>query len=193
MNNNVSKTTNFLVKSAVLSAIAVIFMYFEFPILPAFPFLKIDLSDVPALIGGFALGPAAGLIIEAFKNVLIIIIRGSESGGVGNLANFIIGASFVYPAALIYHRRRTFKSALVSMLVAIVSMAFFGVLANYFILIPLYMKNMPTDKLINYVISGIIPFNMIKGAIISVSTLAIYKKVSPVIQKENLISSKKLA
>ncbi len=193
MNNNVSKTTNFLVKSAVLSAIAVIFMYFEFPILPAFPFLKIDLSDVPALIGGFALGPAAGLIIEAFKNVLIMIIRGSESGGVGNLANFIIGASFVYPAALIYHRRRTFKSALVSMLVAIVSMAFFGVLANYFILIPLYMKNMPTDKLINYVISGIIPFNMIKGAIISVSTLAIYKKVSPVIQKENLISSKKLA
>jgi len=71
MTNNVSKTTNFLVKSAVLSAIAVIFMYFEFPILPAFPFLKIDLSDVPALIGAFALGPAAGLIIEAFKNALI--------------------------------------------------------------------------------------------------------------------------
>lgn len=193
MNNNVSKTTNFLVKSAVLSAIAVIFMYFDFPILPAFPFLKIDLSDVPALIGGFALGPVAGLIIEAFKNVLIMIIKGTQTGGVGELANFIIGASFVYPAALIYHRRRTFKSALVSMLVAIVSMAFVGVLANYFILIPLYMKNMPTDKLINYVISGIIPFNMIKGAIISVSTLAIYKKVSPIIQKENLISSKKLA
>lgn len=193
MTNNVSKTTNFLVKSAVLSAIAVILMYFEFPILPAFPFLKIDLSDVPALIGGFALGPAAGLIIEAFKNVLIMLIKGTQSGGVGELANFIIGASFVFPAALIYHRRRTFKSALVSMLVAIVSMSFVGVLANYFILIPLYMKNMPTDKLINYVIYGIIPFNMIKGAIISVSTLAIYKKVSPVIQKENLVSSKKLA
>lgn len=193
MTNNVSKTTNFLVKSALLSAIAVIFMYFDFPILPAFPFLKIDLSDVPALIGGFALGPAAGLIIEAFKNVLIMIIKGSESGGVGNLANFIIGASFVYPAALIYHRRRTFKSALISMLVAIVSMSFIGVLANYFILIPLYAANMPKDKLVNYILTGIIPFNMIKGAIISVCTLAVYKKVSPVIQKENLLSSKKLA
>ncbi|WP_040210659.1 ECF transporter S component [Clostridium polynesiense] len=190
MNNNVTRATNYLVKAAMLSAIAVIFMYFDFPVLPTVPFLKIDFSDVPALIGGFALGPLAGVIIEAFKIFLIFLIKGSGTGGVGEFANFIIGVSFIFPASFIYQRRRNIKSALIGMIISTLSMSLAGVIANYYVLIPLYLKSAPSYEMMMY---GIVPFNLIKGVMVSASTLAIYKKVSPIIQKENLLRSKKLA
>ncbi len=191
MNYNRSSAINFMVKSALLSAIAVVFMYFDFPILPTAPFLKIDFSDVPALIGGFALGPAAGIIIEAFKIFLIMIIKGTGTGGVGEFANFLIGVSFVFPAALIYHSRKNFKSAVVSMLAAIVSMNIVGILANYYILAPLY--GMPVDQIGSYITAGVIPFNLIKGVMVAVITLASYKKLSPIIKKESALANKKIA
>lgn len=183
---NVSKSTNLTVKIGLLAAIALILMFFEFPILPAYGFLKIDLSDIPALIGAFAFGPLAGIIIEGIKNVLITLIKGTTSGGIGEFANFIIGASFVVTAGLIYKGRKTRKAAIISLIAAIFTMAIVGVLANYFVLIPLYFKVLPTSQIIKYLIYGIIPFNLIKGILISVVTMIIYKRVSVLIHAEIL-------
>ncbi len=185
---NRSKAINFMVKCAMLAAIAVVLMQLEFPVLPAYPFLKLDLSDVPALLGGFALGPIAGVFIEAFKVSLDMIVSGTVTFGVGEFANFIIGASFVYPAALIYHRRKNFSFALISLLVATVSMVLCGILANYFILAPAF--GMAPEAIPAYIMGGTIPINLIKGVTISAVTLVSYKKLSPIIKKENLIIRK---
>ena len=190
MKKNMTKT-NRMVKIAMLSAIAAVIMYLEFPLLPAFPFLKADLSDIPALIGAFSLGPVAGVIIEAFKVVLKLIIKGSSTFFVGDFANFVIGASFVLPASLIYLKRKTFNRALIAMAVGIVSMSFVGVLANYFVFAPLY--GLPKEQLGAYIISGVLPFNLLKGVVISVGTMAIYKKVSPVITGERVLFKNKIA
>lgn len=183
---NVSKSTNLTVKLGLLSAIALVLMFFEFPILPAYGFLKIDLSDIPALIGAFAFGPLAGILVEGIKNILITLLKGTQSGGIGELANFIIGASFIGTAGLVYKLKKTRKTAFISLAVAIVIMSAVGVLANYFILIPLYFKALPTDQIIKYLVYGIIPFNLIKGFLISVVTLVIYKRVSILIHAENI-------
>ncbi len=101
-------STNSMVKISLLSAISFVLMLFEFP-LGIFPeFLKIDLSDLPALIGGFALGPVAGVIIIGIKNVLHFLIK-SQTGGVGELANFIVGAALVFPASLVYNHNKSRK------------------------------------------------------------------------------------
>lgn len=183
---NVSKSTNLTVKIGLLSAIALILMFFEFPILPAYGFLKIDLSDIPALIGAFAFGPLAGILIEAIKNILITVIRGTQTGGIGELANFVVGCSFVGIAGLIYKFNKTRKTALISLLAAIVVMAVAGVLTNYFVFIPLYFKGLPTSEVIKYLVYGIIPFNIIKGLMISVITMIIYKRVSILIHAEDM-------
>lgn len=183
--NTLNKRTVLSIKIALLSAIAVLLMYLEFPVLPAFNWLKIDLSDIPALIGAFAFGPLAGILIEGLKNVLIILVKGTDSGGVGQIANFIIGASFVGVAGLIYVRSKTFKTAVISMIAATIFMSIVGVLANYYILIPLYkMDQMPQSWLMNYILTGVIPFNLIKGVLVSAVTLIIYKRVAIIIKAE---------
>ncbi|WP_291581060.1 ECF transporter S component [Clostridium sp. UBA6640] len=179
-----------MIKLSLLSAIAFILMYFDFPVLPAFPWLKIDFSDVPALMGAFAFGPLAGVIIEALKNVLIIILKGTSTGLVGELANFLIGVSLVCPAAYIYHKNKTIKTALISMVVGLISMEIVGVLVNVFFLIPLYMPGMPQDELIKYVMYGILPFNGIKAVMVSALTFILYKRVSVSIFKVEPMSKK---
>jgi riboflavin transporter len=190
---NISKSTNLMVKISLLSAIAAVFMYFDFPVLPAFPWLKIDLSDVPALIGAFAYGPIAGVIIEGFKIFLRFLAKGTQTGGVGELANFIIGASFVVPAGLIYRRNKTRKNAIVSMVAATVVMSVVGVFANLFIMVPLYSNFMPALKessyVTNYMLYGVLPFNLIKGVLVSVVTLLIYKRVSVIILRESAFNN----
>lgn len=186
-----------LVKIGILSAIAVVLMFIEFP-LPLFPaFLKIDVSDLPALIGGFALGPVAGIFIELMKNILHILLKGTSTGGVGELANFLIGIGFVVPASVIYLMNKTKKGALWGMLAGTVVMGIFGAFANYYIIIPLYQKIMPLDAIINmaaqanpgivdvktYVLYAVIPFNAIKSIIISALTLLLYKKVSGILHR----------
>ncbi|WP_461615181.1 ECF transporter S component [Clostridium sp. Marseille-QA1073] len=183
-------TLDKMIKLSLLSAIAFILMYFDFPVLPAFPWLKMDLSDVPALMGAFAFGPLAGIIIEAFKNVLILILKGTHTGFIGELANFLIGISLVCPAAYIYHKNKTIKTALISMTVGLISMEIVGVLANMFLLIPLYMPDMPQSELAKYVIYGIIPFNGIKAVIISALTFILYKRVSVSIFKVEPMTKK---
>lgn len=185
-------TTHAIVKIAILGAIAFGVMLIQFPI-PIFPaFLKIDLSDVVALVGGFAIGPVSGVVVQLIKVLLHFIIR-TSTGGVGELANFIIGASFVFPAAFIYHMKKDKKHALVGVIVGTITMTIAGALANIYILIPFYANIFPIEAIINMgtvinenitdvnslVLYGITPFNIFKGIIISLVTMLIYKKISP--------------
>jgi len=196
---NSSAKLNFKVrditKISLLSAIAFLLMVFaEFP-LPLFPsFLKFDLSDLPALIGGFAMGPVTGIIIEFIKNLLDFFFK-SETGGVGNLANFIVGIGFVVPAAVVYSVNKTKKGAVIGMAVGTVTMTLLASLANYYVLIPLYAKVYSMDAILNmmsqankaivdlktYIVYAVIPFNILKAVVVSIITLLIYKKVSPIL------------
>lgn len=189
--------TRTLTKIAIISAIAYIIMLIEFPI-PIFPaFLKLDFSDIPALIGGFAISPLAGVLIQLIKN-LLHFITSTTTGGVGELGNFIVGATFVFTASVIYQKNHTKKGALIGCIAATVVMAIIGAFFNYFVLIPFYANIMPIDAIIEMgsiitslihdkftlVLYGIVPFNLFKGVVISLLTMLIYKKVSPLITSE---------
>ena len=105
-------------------------MYFDFPIIPAFPWLKIDLSEVPALMGGFAYGPITGGIIVILKVFLRFLIKGTETGFVGETANIIIGLALVVPAAWLYNRNKSKKTAIVGMVIGALVMQVLGIVAN---------------------------------------------------------------
>ncbi|MCX0395867.1 ECF transporter S component [Clostridium perfringens] len=170
--------TNRFIKLSLLSAIAVILMYIDFPVIPIFPWLKIDLSDVPALMGAFAFGPLAGLIIELMKNLLILIVKGTGTGFVGELANFLVGVALVWPAALVYKKNKTKKTAILGMALGILCIEVVGILANVYLLLPAYGMSMSKAELMQYVTVGLIPFNGIKSILVCGITYALYKKVS---------------
>lgn len=187
---NIRKKTVYTVKIAALSACAFILMLFDFP-LPAFPmFLKLDLSDVPALIAAFGLGPASGAVVELVKNLLHLFV--SSSIGIGELANFIVGASFAVTAGFVYRYKKTKKGALLSLAAATLAMTLIASLANYYFLIPAYQaflkfpdaRNSLIVDIRTLVAYGVIPFNLIKGVVISLVVLVLYKKVSPVLHRE---------
>lgn len=182
MNYQNQKNLNKFIKISLLSAIAVMLMYFDFPIpfLP-FPWLKIDLSDIPALMGGFAFGPVAGVLIELLKNLLILIVKGTGTGFVGEMANFIIGASLVFPAAWIYHKNKSKKTAFFGMLVGSLSMQVIGIIANVYFLLPAYGMKMAPNEIVNYVTAGLLPFNGVKAIMVCGITYVVYKKVASII------------
>lgn len=188
--------TQAIVKIGFLSATAFILMYLEFQV-PLFPgFLKLDFSDIPALIASFAMGPLYGVMVELIKNILHATI--TQSGGIGEIANFSVGSIFVYTAGIIYQFNKTRKNALISMAIATVVMAFTASLLNYYVFLPLYQKVMgwPMDAIIGMskaanknivdvrtlIAYGIFPFNVLKGIMLSLITLLIYKKLSPVLK-----------
>jgi len=141
-----------IAKVGVLSAIAVIVMLFEIPLWFAPSFYKIDLSEVVVLIGAFALGPVAGTMIELIKVLLNLVFNGTITGGIGEAANFVIGCSFIIPAAIIYKKHKTIKGAIIGLIIGIISMTVIGSLLNYVLLLPLYAKIffMPIDKLVEF-------------------------------------------
>ena len=180
---------------AILSSISAVLMFFDFP-LPLFPsFMKMDFSDLPALLGAFSLGPMAGVAIQLIKN-LIHLMR-TSTGGVGELANFLIGSAFVFSAGLVYKYHKTRRGAIVGMFVGTIAMATVAIAANFFILIPFYTTLMPLERIIamasrifpavdsldKVVFYSILPFNLIKGAIVSLVTFFIYKKLSVIISE----------
>jgi riboflavin transporter FmnP len=183
----------------VLTAIATVLMLFEFPLWFAPNFYKIDLSDVPILIGSFALGPIAGLIMELIKNLLNLLINGTTTGGIGELSNFIIGCALVMPSAIIYMKQKTKKGAIIALITGTVCIILVGSLMNAYVLLPVYAKvfHMPMEALLamgtavnpnikslpTFVIFAVAPFNLLKGAIDSVLAVLIYKKVSPILHK----------
>lgn len=169
---------NTLIKVALLSAIAFILMYIDFPVIPMFPWLKIDLSEVPVLMGAFAFGPGVGVVIEFIKNLLIVVVKGSQTGLVGEVANFIVGVALVVPAAMIYKRSKTKRNAIIGMIVGILVMEVVGIIANVYFLLPAYGMQLSPAELTQYVTVGLLPFNGIKGILVSVTTYILYKKLS---------------
>lgn len=181
--NNQNKNLSKFVKISLLGAISVILMYIDFPVIPLFPWLKIDFSDVPALMGAFAFGPLTGILIELIKNLLIILVKGTSTGFIGEMANFIVGVSLVAPAAWIYHRNKSKKTALIGMMLGFLCIEIVGIIANVYFLLPAYGMHMEKAELLQYVTVGLLPFNGIKAVLVSVITYVLYKKVSKSIFK----------
>ena len=139
------------VQIGMLGAIALVLMFFEFPIpFIAPPFIKMDFSEIPVLVGTFAMGPLAGVLIELLKNLLNLVIHGTTTMGVGELSNFIIGCAFVVPAGLFYRKKKTRVNALKGMAAGTLLMAAMGCLTNAFIMFPLYstLMGIPMDSFI---------------------------------------------
>ena len=191
--------TKTMVKISVLGAIALILMILDFPLWFTPPFIKFDISDVPSLIGAFALGPMAGVIIQLVKNLLKILVVGTNTVVVGELANFVVGSTFAYTAGLIYYREKKFKNALIGLIGGTILMTIIISILNYYIMIPFYAKlyGMPLDKIIaisgavnkyvvdlkSLIIYAIIPFNLLKGFVVSLITILLYKRVSPILHR----------
>lgn len=189
-------STRMLASGGILTAISVVLMFIEMPI-PFIPsFLELDLSNIPALVGGFAFGPIAGVLTVLVKDLIHMGI--SHTAFVGELADFLISGSFTFAASLIYAANKSRKRAFLGMAVATAVMTVIGGFANYYILLPFYAKAyMPMEQIIElcakinplikdkltYVIYGVLPFNVIKGAVISVLTALIYKTISRIIHK----------
>jgi len=178
MKKNIS--TKKVIMIGIFSAIA-----FILQLIVPFPkvggFLEIEISDLPALILAFAYGPVSGVICELMKNILHGLMF-TTTGYVGELANFVINGVFVAVAGTIYKYNKTFKGAIVSLIVATIAMAVAGIFANLYIMLPLYMPNAPTNVTMPIVLGTILPFNLAKGAIISLITMFIYKRISPILK-----------
>ena len=180
---NSSKNLNKMIKISLLAAIAVVLMYFDFPIIPAFPWLMIDLSEIPALMGGFAYGPITGGVIVILKVLLRFLLKGTGTGFVGEVANIIIGLALVVPAAWIYHRNKSKKTAILGMIVGALVMQVAGVFANIYILLPLFNMHLEGAELMAYIFGGLVPFNGVKALLVSIGTYLLYKRVSVAIFK----------
>ena len=202
-NQNKKKTgSTFSIRSltviGVLSAIAIVLMLFDIPLgfLPSF--YKIDFSEVPVLIGSFALGPVAGVMIEFIKILLNLLINGTDTAGIGELANFFIGCYIVVPASIIYSRKKTKKGAVLGLIIGTLLLTIVGSLLNAYVLLPAYGAafHMPIDRLIamgtainpsinsmsTFILLAVVPFNLLKGVLVSIITILLYKKLSPIIK-----------
>lgn len=184
----------YLTVTAMLSALSFVLFFIQFstPFTPEF--LKMDISELPALIGSFAMGPVYGVAICLIKNLLHLTI--TSTGGVGELSNFILGAAFVLPAGILYQRKKTKKRAIAGSLLGAVFMAVVSVPSNYFIVYPVYTAFMPMETIINMyqailpnvtnlwqcLIIFNMPFTFVKGILSVLVTLAIYKHISPIIK-----------
>ena len=198
-----AKTGLLSVKNVVLigmfGALAAVVMMIEFPLPMIAPaFYELDLSEVPALVGTFAIGPVAGVMIEAVKILVKLLLKPTSTAYVGELANFCIGCAYLLPAGLIYMRNKSKKSALTGMVVGTIIMTVAGRLINAYVLLPFYSRfyGMPMETLIGmgaainpaignvltFVIIAVAPFNIIKGILISAVTLMIYKRISVILK-----------
>lgn len=194
---NERKITVYLTKVAILSALAFVIMMFEFP-LPFIPaFLTIDLSEVPVLLGSFALGPLSAVLIELIKNVIHLSV--TKTYGIGELANFLVGISFAVPAGLIYRKMKNKKGAVLSLSVGTLTMVAFASVLNYYVLVPLYglVLKFPVEAIVGigaeanknitnlrmFIAYGIVPFNLIKGVVVSFVVILVYKKLSPLLHR----------
>lgn len=189
--------TSFITKVAILSSIAYILMLIEFPIPFMPPFLKIDFSEIPVLISAFALGPLSGVVVELIKNLIHLFM--TQSAGIGEMANFFVGVSYILPAGLIYKYIKNKKGAVIGVISGTLVMVGFASIFNYFVFLPLYASlfKLPMDAIIQLgnnvnknvvdvktlIAFGIVPFNLIKGIIVSLIVLLIYKPLSPILHK----------
>lgn len=194
-----NKKIRTLTGTAMLTAVGVVLQYIEvsIPIMPGF--IKLDFSDLPEIIGAFAYGPVAGILIALFKNVIHLLV--SQSMFIGELSNFMLGAVFAGTAGLIYKRKKTKKSALIAGMTGALAMAIISVISNYFIVYPIYYQAFAPEPVILEAYNAIlaptgtqlknmlealllfnVPFTFIKGAICVLFSMLIYKPLSPLLK-----------
>ena len=195
--------THHLAVAAMLSAVAAVLQFVEFsiPVMPSF--IKLDISDLPALLGTFSLGPVYGVAIQLVKNLLHLPF--GSSAGVGELSNFILGAVFVFVAGVIYTRNKSRKTALVGSVVGAAAMALVSVVTNYFIVYPAYvvLYHLPLDAIVGMyeeILGGVshvptqnalfncllvfnVPFTLVKGLLDTALCFLIYKPLSPLLHR----------
>ena len=193
---------NKLVIMAMFSAVAAVLMYVEFPITFIAPaFYEMDLSEVPVMIGSFMLGPCAGVIMEAVKVLLKLVLKGTSTAFVGDFANFILGCALVVPASVLYHTKKTKKRAVIGLVTGGIVLIVSGVFLNALYLLPKYSQlyGMPVETFINmgaainpaisniftFVILAVAPFNLIKATVVGVITMLLYKYLSRLIKAHN--------
>ena len=200
-----SKRTHHLAVAAMLSAVAAVLQFLEFsiPLIPSF--VKLDISDLPALLGTFSLGPVYGVVIQLVKNLLHLLFGANASAGVGELSNFILGAVFVLCAGLVYRRHKSRKGAFWGSLLGALLMALVSIPSNYFFVYPAYVTlfGMPLDQIIgayqailgtiaevpssnallNCLLVFNVPFTFCKGLLDVGLCFLIYKPLSPLLHK----------
>lgn len=183
-----------LTVTALLGAVAGVIQFLEFavPLMPGF--IKMDLSDFPALIASFSLGPVSGVAVAFIKNLIKLLT--TTTAGVGELSNFILSALFVLPAGLIYKRKKTRGGAVLGAFVGAFTMAICSFFTNYFIVYPVFTKFMPMDAIIkaytvilpsaNTLAKALlifnVPFTLIKGLLNVGITFLLYKPLSPILK-----------
>ena len=197
--NKRMKTRN-MVSIAMLAAVAVILMLFEVPLPFLPPFYKIDASELPVIIGAFAMGPWAGVLIELVKVLLNLLLDGTTTVFVGEFANFLIGCAYIVPASIVYYHKKTKKNAMTGLILGTVTCAVVGCLLNAYLLLPAYSKafHMEIDALIamgtavnksinsmfTFVLFATAPLNILKCGLVSAITMLIYKPISRILKGE---------
>ena len=183
-----------LTRTAILAAVATILFFFEVPV--GVPFYKLDFSALPSILAGFAMGPLYGLATVAIKDLLHLLT--STSGGIGQLADFLMSGSLVVISSLIYQQHKTRARALIGLGVGTLVMAALGALVNYYIMLPFYTAFMPMEEIIaagtalipaidsqfKFVLLITAPFNLFKGVVLSAATFLLYKRVSPLLHEK---------
>lgn len=193
--------THYISYTAIFSAISGVLMLMEIPLFFAPGFYKLDISEMPVLICTFYLGPVAGVTAEMLKVMVKLLIKGTSTAFVGDFANFVVGCSFILPASIIYHARPGRKTAIIGMGVGTLVLTVFGSLFNGFYLIPKFavLFGMPMDAIVamgtkvnaaitdvwTLVAFAVVPFNLVKGVAVSALTFLLYKRISPILHKND--------
>jgi riboflavin transporter len=184
------RNVRMIVSIGMLSSIAYLLMLLNFP-LPPFPnFLFVDFSDIPALIAALIFGPIAGVLVEFFKNVLNYLATGSQTGiPVGHIANFVAGIVFILPVYYIYNKLKTKKGMTLALLLGTITMAVIMSLLNYVIILPAYTALLHFPDMRNLVVPAILPFNIVKGLIMSVIFMLLFMRMKGWIDKLSSVKS----
>ncbi|MFD2656015.1 ECF transporter S component [Gracilibacillus thailandensis] len=192
MNTSSAQTSNLyrLIVISIMGTISVLLMFLNFPL--PFPFipayLRIDVSDIPALIAGIIFSPVAGVVVVAIKNILYVLVT-AISDPIGALANFFAGIFYVVPVSFMYMKYRSMKSVLIGLGIGTLLMAIGLSLLNYIFFIPAYSWFMGWEEMSesvkrSTVLVGILPFNLIKGIIVGVVFALVFTKLKNWIQKK---------
>ena len=181
-------TTHNLTVAAMLSAVAFILMFIEFPLPMLIPsFVKMDFSDLPALLGAFALGPVYGVIISFMKNLLHVVIKGTSTALVGELCNFMLGAVFSALAGYLYKHHKSRKNAIIGAVAGAVAMALFPAYVEFYhmpleAILGMYQAILPSaNSLIKCLVIFNMPFTLVKGLLDALICMLIYKPLSPIL------------
>lgn len=194
-------STHYISYTAIFACMAGVLMLFELPLFFAPGFYKLDISEMPVLICTFYLGPVAGVMTELVKIMVKLLIKGTTTAYVGDFANFVVGCSFVLPASIIYHAKPGKKTALIGMAVGTLILTIFGSIFNGLYLIPKFAQlyGMPLEAIVamgtkvnaaitnvsTLVVFAVVPFNLLKGIVVSALTFLLYKRISPILHKND--------